>query len=154
MRIGVGRITLVAALAAAAAGIADRAAAQVVRSPDEVRACLCKEQLLADLKGQVQTESRTYEDKRRAFEALDDQVRTSRPQVNVSNQADVDAFKRLLEERDAAADALAGPVTKSYGDAVQRYNQAVADYNNGCAGRSFDPDQVAELKRDLTCPRQ
>ena len=84
---------------------------------------------------------------------LDKQVQSTRPSVNVANQADVDAFKRLLDQSDRAADTLAGEATKSYSDAVARYNQAVAAYNGGCAGKSYDPDQLAELRRTLSCPK-
>jgi uncharacterized protein YukE len=124
-----------------------------VTAPDEVRACLCREQAVTTLNGEVQAQSRAYEEKRQSFETLDKQVQTSRPQVNVNNQADVDAFKRLLERRDEAADVLAGPATRSYAEAVQHYNQAVSDYNSTCAGRAFDPDQLAAQKRNLSCPK-
>src|SRR5216683_3339681 len=83
-----------------------------------------------------------------------EQVRTTRPLVNVANPADVDAFKRLLERRDHAADALASDATKSYSEAVARYNEAVAAYNGNCAGKAYDPDQLAELRRTLSCPKQ
>jgi hypothetical protein len=142
-----------AAAALALAVTAGAAEAQVVRAPDEIRACLCKEQSVSSLNADVQSQSRAYESQRESFEALDKAVQSGRPRVNVNNPADVDAFKRLLEKRDAAADALAGPTTKSYADAVQRYNQAVADYNDTCAGKAFDPDTLAAVKKTLACPK-
>jgi hypothetical protein len=151
MRMGGWSVVLGATLALAA--FASPTAAQIVRSPDEIRGCLCKEQMVATLNQNVQGEARSYEDKRRAFETLDKQVQSSRAAVNVNNPGDVDAFKRLLDQRDAAADSLAGPATKSYADAVQRYNQAVSDYNGSCAGKSFDADAMAEQKRTLSCPK-
>ncbi len=151
MRIGRWQVAAAAVLTVSA--WSNGALAQVVRSPDEIRACLCKEQTVATLNGEVQAQSRAYDEKRRAFEALDKQVQTSRPQVNVNSPADVDAFKRLLQRRDDAADELAGTATKSYAAAVQRYNQAVSDYNGSCAGKAFDQDQLAELKRTLSCPK-
>lgn len=151
MGTGGWRVGLAAAVALmVAVGIAK---AQVVRSPDEIRSCLCKEQSVAALNGEVQAQSRAYEAQRQSFEALDKAVQSGRPQVNVNKPADVDAFKHLLEQRDAAADTLAGPANKSYADAVQRYNQAVADYNASCAGKAFDPDQLAALKQTLSCPK-
>ena len=146
-----GPITLAAAIAVS--GIATARAEDVVRAPDEIRSCLCQEQAVAALDGQVQAESRAYEDKRQAFQSLDRQVQQRRPQVNVKSQVDVDAFKRLLEQRDQAADVLAGDATKSYADAVAHYNQAVARYNGACAGKAYDPDQLAELRRSLSCPK-
>jgi hypothetical protein len=151
MRMGGWRVAMAATLALA--GPAGAAEAQVVRAPDEIRACLCKEQTVATLNGEVQAQSHAYEEKRQAFEALDKQVQTSRPRVNVNNPADVEAFKRLLERRDDAADVLAGAATQSYAAAVQRYNAAVAEYNGACAGKAFDQDQLAEQKRTLSCPK-
>jgi uncharacterized protein YukE len=131
---------------------ASASAQNVERSPGQIRNCLCQERSLAALNSEVQNQSRAYEEKRKAFQQLDSQVQTARPKVNVNDRADVEAFKRLLESRDAAADALAGEATRSYSDAVTRYNKAVAAYNNGCAGKAYDPDQLAEIRRDLSCP--
>ena len=151
MRRGGWEIAIAALLALSAA--VDSANAQVLRAPGEVYDCLCKDQTVAALNDRVKAERRSYEEKRHAFETLDQQVQIGRPKVDVNNPADVDAFKRLLEQRDAAADELAGPVTESYAAAVQRYNQAVSDYNAGCAGKAFDPDQLAAQKRNLSCPK-
>jgi hypothetical protein len=146
-----GRVVLWAA--AALIGAAHSTSAQIVREPETVRACLCREQSVAALNDRVQGEHRAYEDKRQSFEALDKQVQASRQQVNVKNQTEVDAFKRLLEQRDAAADALAGSATQSYADAVETYNRAVGDYNSNCAGKTFDPEQMKEMRQGLVCPR-
>lgn len=129
-------------------------AQQAERSPQAIEACLCMEQSVAALNAQVQAQSRAYEDKRHAFQALDNQVQQSRSQVNVNNQGDVDSFKRLLERRDEAADALAGPATSNYAEAVARYNEAVASYNGQCAGKAYDPDQLAQIKSSLACPKR
>jgi hypothetical protein len=146
-------LAIAAGLAMVGAVGTSAAEAQVVSSPDAIRACLCKEQRVAGLNAEVQAQSRTYAQQRATFEALDKEVKTSRPRVDVKSQADVDAFKRLLERRDAAADALAGPATSNYAAAVQRYNQAVADYNGSCAGKAFDQDALAAEKRSLSCPK-
>jgi hypothetical protein len=134
--------------------MASAGAQELVRAPEQIRGCLCEERSVGALNAEVQTQSRAYEDKRQAFQALDKQVQTTRPSVNVANQADIDAFKRLLEQRDRAADVLASEATKRYSDAVARYNQAVAAYNGACAGKSYDPDQLADLRRTLSCPKQ
>jgi hypothetical protein len=125
---------------------------ELERSPEQIRGCLCQERSLAALNADVQNQSHLYEDKRQAFQQLDKEVQTARPKVNVNDRSEVDAFKRLLERRDAAADTLAGEATRNYSDAVTRYNQAVAAYNTGCAGKAYDPDQLAELRRSLSCP--
>jgi hypothetical protein len=146
------RLAVAAALALSIPAGAAKAQV-VVRSPEEVRSCLCKEQSVAALNAQVQAQSKAYDEQRRAFEALDRQVQTSRPQVNVNNPSDVDAFKRLLERRDEASDSLAGAATSDYAAAVQRYNAAVSDYNNSCSGKAFDQDVLAQVKQSLSCPK-
>lgn len=136
-----------------AAQPAPQASPQPSSSDAEMNSCLCQEQNVARLNDDVRNQSRTYDDTRRNFQALDNQVLSSRSQVNVNNPGDVDAFKRLLDQRDAAADTLAGNATRSYADAVTHYNQAVAAYNSSCAGKSFDSDRLAQLRRTLSCPK-
>jgi len=144
---------IAAAMAPMAITAAASAAEQVERAPAAIQSCLCLEQSVAALKDAVETHRRAYEEKREAFQVLDNQVRTSRPQVNVNSPADVDGFKRLLEQRDAAADALAGPVTANYAEAVSRYNQSVAGYNSSCTGKAYDPEVLAEVRRTLVCSK-
>jgi hypothetical protein len=141
------------AMAMAASAAAQPATPQPAPGDAEMSSCLCQEQNVARLNEDVRSQSRSYDDTRRNFQALDNQVLSSRPQVNVNNAGEVDAFKRLLDQRDAAADKLAGNATRSYADAVTRYNQAVAAYNSSCAGKSFDADRLAQLRRTLSCPK-
>jgi hypothetical protein len=151
MQTGGWRVAL--AMAAAVSAMGGAVGAQdLERSPEQIRGCLCQERSLSPLNAEVQSQSHLYEDKRQAFQQLDKQVQTERPKVNVNDQSQVDAFKQLLERRDAAADTLAGEATRNYSDAVSRYNKAVASYNGGCAGKAYDPDQLAELRRNLSCP--
>jgi hypothetical protein len=128
-------------------------AQQVVRSPDEIRTCLCQEQLLSTLNDDVRAQNRAYEDRRQAFEAFNRQVQISRQQVNTNDQVNIDAFKRLLDQRDQSVDSLVNGPMRSYANAVARYNQAVAGYNTACTGKAYDPDQLAELRRNLNCPK-
>jgi hypothetical protein len=133
--------------------VTDMAAAQSAQSDEAVSACLCLDQLLSSLDGDVLAQLRAYGDKREAFEALDKQLQTQRLRVNVKIRADTDAFKQLRDRRDAAADELAGPVSSRFADLVNRYNEAVAQFNNHCAGKSFDPDAKARVSQNLVCPK-
>lgn len=151
MRMGGWWLAVAMAMTLLGLGV-DARGQEVERSPEQIRGCLCQERALATLNAEVQNQSRLYEDKRQAFQQLDNQVQTARPKVNVNDRAEVEAFKRLLERRDAAADTLAGEATRSYSEAVTRYNKAVASYNSGCAGKAYDPDQLAEIRRTLSCP--
>lgn len=133
--------------------IAPASAQQVLHAPDQIRACLCEHQSVATLSDAVQQQSRIYDQRRQALQALDKEVTTRRPQVNVSNQSDVDAFKHLLDQRDAAADNFAGEVTQSYAEAVRRYNQAVATFNANCSGKAYDPQVLPQVQSNLSCPK-
>ncbi len=126
-------------------------AQQVLSSPAAVSGCLCQDQQVTALENELQAQSRNYEDRRKAVEALDEEVRTKRAQINVADPAELDAFKHLLAERDAAADAFTGEVTRSYADAVARYNKAVTDFNGSCAGRSYDSTVLAQVRGSLVC---
>ncbi len=137
----------------ASATAAAAAAQEVVRSPEQIEACLCKEQAVSTLAGKVSEQNRLYEEKRKALDALDKEVQTRRTEINASNPAEVDAFKHLLDERDHAAESFAGEVTRNYSEMVTRYNEAVAAYNASCAGKAYDPDQLDDIRSNLSCPQ-
>ena len=55
-------------------------------------------------------------------------------------------------QRGTAAETLAGLANRGYAETVQRYRQAISDYTRACAGKVFDPAQVAAAKQTLSCP--
>jgi hypothetical protein len=128
-------------------------AQQVLSSPEAIRSCLCQEQSVTALANEVLQQNRVYEEKRKALESLDNEVRARRAQINVANQSEVDAFKQLLDRRDQAGAEFAGPVTRNYSDMVARYNGAVASFNDACAGKAYDSDVLAQVRANLACPR-
>jgi hypothetical protein len=149
---GTGRLRVGPAVGLTLIVVCGTAAAQVVHPPDEIRRCLCLEQSIGILQDQFRAQGMAYEQQRQDFEALDEAVQTAQPQVNANNPADVAAFKRLLQKHDDAAATLAGSASRSYTEAVQRYNQALSDYiNSGCAGKAFDRDQITAAKQTLSC---
>lgn len=153
MRIMV-RAGAAAAVLLAPWAITTASAQQVLHAPDQIRSCLCEQRSVKTLSDAVQQQSRHYEERRQALEALDNEVRTRRGQVNIANQSEVDAFKHLLDQRDAAADNFAGEVTHNYADTVKRYNDAVATFNAGCAGKAYDPDVLGQVESNLSCPKR
>lgn len=129
------------------------ASAQLLSDPEAIRACLCDERQMMTLSEEMHQQQRLYEERRQALQKLDEEVRARRASIDVYNDAEIDAFKRLLNQRDQAADEFAGAVTQSYAQAVNRYNQSVAVYNNNCAGKSYDPTRLAEVRQNLFCPK-
>jgi hypothetical protein len=79
---------------------------------------------------------------------LEQQLSAARAQEDVNNPQSVAAFRQLLAQRDAAFQQSTGDVVTAAQAANARYNQAVADYNNQCAGRPLPPPPAGPL----SCP--
>jgi hypothetical protein len=139
---------------ASTAGLAAPAEAQtVLRDPRQITYCLCQNRVADELKVALDQQWRLYEDARQRYAALEAQVDAVRARMNVHDRDAVESFMRLLDERDAARLAFENQATPAYGAAVQRYNGALEAYNASCAGRLFDPVVLAEVQRNLYCPR-
>lgn len=142
-----------AALALLGCGGGTPAAAQVVNDPNAIRSCLCEQQFVLALQDGVASRRQALESSQRSQASLANQVDTRRAQINVYDNAELNAFKQLLQQRDASIAATAD-ATKTYDDAAERYNQSVASYNANCAGRSYDEVVLRQIQAaPLACPR-
>jgi hypothetical protein len=129
------------------------ATAQIVNDPNTIRSCLCDQQLVLGLQDNVSSKRQALEGSQRSQASLANQVDTRRAQINVYDHAELEAFKRLLLQRDAAIAATAD-ATKTYDDAAEGYNRAVAGYNANCAGRSYDEAVLRQVQAvPLACTR-
>jgi len=126
--------------------------AQTVSDPNAIRSCLCEEQFVLGLQDTVNTRRQALDMAQKNESTLSNQVATQRAQINVYDNAELDAFKRLLEQRDASIAASAA-ATQSYDNAARRYNDAVAAYNSNCAGHSYDETVLRSVRTTLACPR-
>jgi hypothetical protein len=139
----------------AIAGPAARAQAPaVISSPQEVAACLCLEQSVSSLANEVLARNRIYDEKRQALEQLEQQVSDMRQRINVNDIAQVDAFRNLLDRRNAAQTEFANQVTPEYAALVERYNRTVSQFNTQCGTRAYDPSVLASVRTTLSCPAQ
>jgi hypothetical protein len=128
------------------------ASAQVISDPNTIRSCLCEQQFVLDLQDGVASKRLALESSQRSQASLANQVDTRRAAINVYDSGELDAFKQLLQQRDAAVAATAN-ATQTYDDAAERYNAAVAAYNASCAGHSYDETVLRQAKATLACPR-
>lgn len=128
------------------------AAAQVVSDPNAIRSCLCEQQFVTALQDNVASHRQALESSQKTEAALANQVTTRRAAINVYDNAELDAFKQLLQQRDDSIAATAA-ATQSYDDAADRYNQSVAAYNASCAGRTYDQNVLTQVQATLACPR-
>jgi hypothetical protein len=127
---------------------------QLLTAPEEVRSCLCLQQVVAKESAALAEQDKAYEARRREVEALDAEVTARRPQVDVNNSVAVAAFRTLLERRDAAQQSFAEQTVPAYAAVVERYNTRVNAFNQACGGKSYDSNVLAEVQRNLVCPVQ
>lgn len=150
------RIMVMAGMAAAAivaSAVTTSAQAQMVLTqPADIRACLCLQQSVTVLNGDVARQRQAHEQQRQQLDALDAEVNAQRSRIDVNNFDQVQAFKQLIERRDKAAADFAGPVTARYADAVARYNAAVNQFNGTCAGKAYDQAALGQAQAGLSCP--
>ena len=138
----------------ATASLATPADAQVLlRSPQQIAQCLCQNRVVDELKVVLDQQWRVYEEARQRYAALEGQVESIRTTMNVHDREQIEAFQRLLDERDAAEHAFQDQATPAYNAVVQRYNSAVETYNGSCAAAVFDPIVLAQVQHALYCPR-
>ena len=141
------------ALVTTATLAAPAAAQTLLHSPQQIARCLCQNRGVDELKAAVDQQWRLYEAARQRYAALEGQVDAIRTTMNVHDREAIESFQRLLDQRDAAQLAFQNEATPAYGALVERYNSAVAAYNDSCADAVFDPVVLAEVQRGLYCPR-
>jgi len=147
------RWRLAIALVATASLAAPVSAQVLLRSPQQIAYCLCQNRVVDELKAALDRQFQIYEESRRRYAALESEVDTVRTRINVNDREQIEAFQRLLDQRDAAQRSFQDEATPAYNAVVERYNSAVDNYNAGCAGAFFDPIVLAEVQQRLYCPR-
>jgi len=144
---------LLVALAPTVALATPGEAQTLLRSPQQIAYCLCQNRAVDESKEALDQQWRLYEESRRRYAALEGQVDAIRARMNVNDRDAIESFQRLLDERDAARLAFQGEATPAYSAAVDRYNGAIEAYSASCAGALFDQVVLAEVQRNLYCPR-
>jgi len=141
-----------AALLALAVAAAGAARAQMPPEIAEINACLCLQQAVGTLSGEMTAKRQTLDAVTRQLADLDAQLARERPLVNVNNADAVARYKALLEQRDAAYRQSIGAVHADATQSAARYNARVNEYNARCANRPFNSAVVAEMQTHLMCP--
>ena len=110
--------------------------------------CLCLNQVLGDAQGDMQARHSELAAAQSQLNQLDAQLSQARATEDINNPQSVAAFRQLLAQRDAAFRQSNGDLIAATQAATARYNRAVADYNNQCAGRPLPPPPPGPLN----CP--
>jgi Skp family chaperone for outer membrane proteins len=128
------------------------AKAQAPPEAAEISACMCLQQSVAALSGEMNAKTQTLDAANRQLADLDAQLAREHPAVNVNDPDSVARYKALLERRDAAYHQSIGPVHADATQATARYNARVDEYNARCANRPFSSALTAQVQTHLTCP--
>jgi len=128
--------------------------AGMVTDPAEIRYCLCAHQSVTTLGAQVDAETKHYQAVQDRLAALDQQLTQSRGNVNVNQNDQVDAYRRLVEEREKTMAAFTYDLTPRLRKLVALYNAQSQAYNVACTTGSLDATTLAMVKADLVCPAE
>lgn len=126
----------------------------VLTDPKEIAFCLCLEQSVAAKAADMRSLGALYSDETRQLAAMNADIDRKRPLVDVQNQAQIDAFKVLLEQRDAALDKYQWSTLPKYQASVARYNEKVDMVLKRCSGHPLDQAALDQAKQKLSCPAE
>jgi hypothetical protein len=123
-----------------------------VTDPHLIARCLCGAETVSARQAAMHKAQHHYDEVKAHAVATRQEVDRLRAQINPAQTETLDAYRRLLNESEAAENDLYRAAQPDYATAVGQYNQAVGDYNRNCAGQRFDAAARAQVARALICP--
>jgi hypothetical protein len=129
------------------------AAQQVVTDSETISRCLCLHQEVDARSGTVSSTRQALDQGQADADRLAQEVARRRPQVQVSNDADIAAFTDLLHRSEDARAQINSQQLPAYNGAVAAYNRSLDVYNGQCAGKSFDAAALESARTNLVCPK-
>jgi hypothetical protein len=110
--------------------------------------CLCLKQSVDMTHDDMQAKQGELSGAQGQLSQLDNQLAVERARVDVNNPQAVAQFRQQLAQRDTLFRRTNGDLIAAAQAATANYNQAVAAYNNQCAGRPLPPPPPGPL----SCP--
>ena len=123
-----------------------------VTDPGQIGYCLCAHQSVTTLGAEVDAETQKHQAMQERLAAIDQQLTQSRGNVDVNQNTQVDAYRRLVEEREKTMAAFTYDLTPRLQKLVARYNAQSQAYNASCTSRSMDQATLETVKASLVCP--
>jgi hypothetical protein len=111
-------------------------------SPEETRQCICEEAAIEQLQARMGESDPLQQE----FNRLDKIVENSRPNIDTTDPAEVDSFRRLYNRREALRLQLA----TQRGPYLAQLNGMVASYNARCASARMLKVNVDAVNADPT----
>jgi hypothetical protein len=107
--------------------------------------CLCLKQSVDGSYADLQAKQGQYGAAKTQLSELDNSLNAERSRVDVNNPQAVAQFRQQLAQRDTLFRQTNGEFLAGTQAATANYNQAVAAYNNQCAGRPLPPPPPGPL---------
>jgi len=138
--VAAGAAAIIGSLAAAGAADAQDTNIRRLLSPEETRQCICEE---AEIE-QLQAKMAESDPLRQEFERLDKIVENARPNIDTTDAAEVDSFRRLYYRREA----LRLQLETERGPYLSQLNGMVVGYNAQCASARMLKVNVDAVQAD------
>ncbi len=124
----------------------------MVSDPAVIGQCLCLQQSVATKRAEMTARQRAFDLLQKSIADQTATLESRRPGVNVDDPAAVQSFRDALDNRDADAERLERETYPDLQNAIAVYNQRVDQYNQSCAGKNFNDQDIARVRAALTCP--
>jgi uncharacterized protein YdcH (DUF465 family) len=109
-------------------------------SPEETRQCICQEAEIEQLRAKMAESDPLQQE----FDRLDRIVENARPNIDTTDSAEVDSFRRLYNRREA----LRLQLQAARGPSVSQLNGMAATYNAQCASARMLKVNVDAVQAD------
>jgi hypothetical protein len=125
--------------------------AQQALTVDEVRACLCEDQLLSVLRQRNATAKARFDELTQRDNAMSQQIDQLQNSVIQGDLAAQDQLRELIDRRTQISQDRRVALS-AWQAAAQNLNATVQDYNAKCTTRPMFQGDVDQAKQNLTCP--
>jgi hypothetical protein len=128
------------------------AAAQQALTVDEIRACACEEQTMAELRQRNDAAKAVYDDRVQHEQRLTQQIDQLRFSMDPNDLAAQDQLRELIDLRARVAQDRRDSALPGWQEATRRLNTVVADYNAKCANHPVFKTDDEVARKNLVCP--
>ncbi len=121
---------------------------------DQIRACMCEEQTIADLRQNLAQSQAKYDQSNAHIQKLTQQIQQLQTTMDPNDTMAQDQLRELIDLRARVEQDMYEQDLPRLQKATRDLNNEVADYNNRCAAHTiYELDQAAAAK-NLVCPKQ
>jgi hypothetical protein len=149
------RYAIAATMALMCGAVAGPAAAQSSTPPltvDEIRYCMCQEQMITTLRPELEARQAMRAERQQALDLLEDEIDVMQASMDPNDQSQQEQLKAKIYQANKLRDQIRREFGPVYVSTVRDFNAAVQGYNDGCANRRMITVDVAAATDGLSCP--